>query len=120
MRIIDITELFWELVEAINVLDQDTLIETLAFKQLQAWMQEEEGEDKPVRALPRSRRANLSVRRNTLEDQGRVRSSAIGKRSYQIRGEEHEPDRLKIFDIMDGEKLYTGPPVDKKALYGDI
>ncbi len=34
--------------------------------------------------------------------------------------QEREPDRLHIFDINDGEHLYTGPPIDKKALYGDI
>ncbi len=37
-----------------------------------------------------------------------------------MRASRDESDRLRIFDIMDGEKLFTGPPVDKKALYGEI
>jgi hypothetical protein len=37
-----------------------------------------------------------------------------------MRASRDESDRLRIFDIMDGERLFTGPPVDKKALYGEI
>jgi hypothetical protein len=37
-----------------------------------------------------------------------------------VRTFKEESEGLKIFDIMDGEQLYTGPVIDKKAKYGDI
>jgi hypothetical protein len=52
-------------------------------------------------------------------------SQAVGgkqpkKKFKEIIIDECDPDKLKISDPDDGEKLYFGPPVDKKALYSSI
>ena len=62
----------------------------------------------------------MSFIKRSNED-SRLRSSAQGQRnSIQVRTFKEESEGLKIFDIMDGEQLYTGPVIDKKAKYGDI
>lgn len=109
----------------INSWDFNYAEQVQRFSQRQARFVVEE-DDPADQAGNRSRqqRKKITKRQTTSSlDLSSVIQSGIKqpkKKFKEIIIDECDPDRLEVSEPDDGEKLFFGPPIDKKALYSSI